>query len=100
MRLNGSSISELLGHSDIEIVTAETGSDALRFSPHAHCDCVVLDLKLPDMTGFEILEKLKADELLSDVPVVVFTGRELTAEEDARLAHHGAEHRGERRRIA
>ena len=37
------------------------------------------------MTGFEILEKLKADESLSDVPVVVFTGRELTAEEDARL---------------
>ena len=79
------SISELLGHSDIEIVTAETGSDALRILRMEPCDCVVLDLKLPDMTGFEILEKLKADELLSDVPVVVFTGRELTAEEDARL---------------
>jgi CheY-like chemotaxis protein len=37
------------------------------------------------MTGFEILEKLKADESLSDIPVVVFTGRELTAEEDATL---------------
>jgi len=46
---------------------------------------VVLDLKLPDMSGFEILEKLRADECLSDVPVVVFTGRELTAEEDAKL---------------
>ena len=46
---------------------------------------MVLDLKLPDMTGFEILEKLKADESLSDMPVVVFTGRELTAEEDATL---------------
>ena len=79
------SISELLGHSDIEIVTAETGSDALRILRMEPCDCVVLDLKLPDMTGFEILEKLKADESLSDVPVVVFTGRELTAEEDARL---------------
>ena len=79
------SISELLGHSDIEIVTAETGSDALRILRMEPCDCVVLDLKLPDMTGFEILEKLKADKSLSDVPVVVFTGRELTAEEDARL---------------
>jgi CheY-like chemotaxis protein len=50
-----------------------------------NCDCVVLDLKLPDMSGFEILEELRADRDLSDLPVVVFTGRELTAEEDARL---------------
>src|SRR5215475_3985340 len=49
------------------------------------CDCVVLDLKLPDMSGFEVLEHIRGDEGLSDVPVVVFTGRELTAEEDARL---------------
>ena len=91
------SISELLGHSDIEIVTAETGSDALRILRMEPCDCVVLDLRLPDMTGFDILEKLKADESLSDVPVVVFTGRELTAEEDARLHTMAREHRGERR---
>ncbi|MBV9572035.1 MAG: HAMP domain-containing protein [Alphaproteobacteria bacterium] len=78
-------ISELLGHDDIEIVTAGSGAaalDALRESP---VDCVVLDLRLPDMTGFEVLEKLKADPTLSDIPVVVFTGRELSAEEDAQL---------------
>ena len=79
------SISELLGHDDIEIVTAETGSDALRILRMEPCDCVVLDLRLPDMTGFEILESLRADAALSDVPVVVFTGRELSAEEDAQL---------------
>jgi CheY-like chemotaxis protein len=45
----------------------------------------VLDLRLPDMSGFEVLEQLSADAELSDVPVVVFTGRELSAEEDARL---------------
>ena len=49
------------------------------------CDCVVLDLRLPDMSGFEVLEELSGDAKLSDVPVVVFTGRELSAEEDAEL---------------
>jgi CheY-like chemotaxis protein len=45
----------------------------------------VLDLRLPDMSGFEVLENLRVDTKLSDVPVVVFTGRELSAEEDAEL---------------
>jgi CheY-like chemotaxis protein len=49
------------------------------------CDCVVLDLRLPDMSGFEVLEQLSEKADLRDVPVVVFTGRELTAEEDAQL---------------
>jgi CheY-like chemotaxis protein len=49
------------------------------------CDCVVLDLRLPDMSGFEVLEKMRGESALADVPVVVFTGRELSAEEDARL---------------
>jgi CheY-like chemotaxis protein len=79
------SIAELLGHDDIEIVPAGTGSEALTVLRQDPCDCVVLDLRLPDMSGFEVLEELRADANLSDVPVVVFTGRELSAEEDARL---------------
>src|SRR5262245_1733241 len=79
------SINELLGHDDIEIVTADTGAGALAALRQQPCDCVVLDLRLPDMSGFEVLEQIRADEALSDVPVVVFTGRELTAEEDAQL---------------
>jgi HAMP domain-containing protein/CheY-like chemotaxis protein/signal transduction histidine kinase len=79
------SIAELLGHDDIEIVPAGTGAEALSVLRQDPCDCVVLDLRLPDMTGFEVLEELRADSNLSDVPVVVFTGRELSAEEDAQL---------------
>src|SRR5213082_3850547 len=79
------SITELLGHDDIEILTADTGADALSTLRSRPCDCVVLDLRLPDMSGFEVLDRLRNDETLSNVPVVVFTGRELSAEEDAEL---------------
>ena len=79
------SITELLGHDDIEIVTVGTGGDALSTLRDTACDCVVLDLRLPDMTGFEVLEKIREDVSLSEVPVIVFTGRELSAEEDAQL---------------
>ncbi|WP_342804232.1 HAMP domain-containing protein [Bradyrhizobium sp. CSA112] len=79
------SITELLGHDDIEILTADTGAGALSTLRNQPCDCVVLDLRLPDMSGFEVLDRLRNDESLSNVPVVVFTGRELSAEEDAEL---------------
>jgi HAMP domain-containing protein/CheY-like chemotaxis protein/signal transduction histidine kinase len=79
------SIRELLGHDDIEIVNAGTGDEALATLRNGPCDCVVLDLRLPDMSGFEVLERMRADDALTDVPVVVFTGRELSAEEDAQL---------------
>jgi len=79
------SIRELLNYDDIEIDTAETGLGALNSLREQQYDCVVLDLRLPDMTGFEVLEEIKRDDALSEVPVVVFTGRELSAEEDAQL---------------
>ena len=79
------SMRELLGHDDIEIVNVATGAAALSVLREEQCDCVVLDLRLPDMSGFEVLERMRADTALADVPVVVFTGRELSVEEDALL---------------
>src|SRR5262249_12159935 len=79
------SIRELLGHDDIEIVNAASGEEALNLLREQQCDCVVLDLRLPDMSGLEVLERMRADTSLADLPVVVFTGRELTIEEDAQL---------------
>ena len=79
------SIDALLGHDDIEIVNASTGGDALNALRDSPCDCVVLDLKLPDMSGFDVLDEMRRDTSLADVPVVVFTGKELSPEEDTRL---------------
>jgi HAMP domain-containing protein/signal transduction histidine kinase/DNA-binding response OmpR family regulator len=79
------SIRELLGHDDIDVTVLATGTEALHAVHQDPFDCVVLDLRLPDMSGFEILGKLAESPSLSELPVVVFTGKELTAEEDARL---------------
>jgi CheY-like chemotaxis protein/HAMP domain-containing protein len=79
------SITELLGFDDIEIVTVGSGVEALDALHGDPFDCIVLDLRLPDMSGFEVLEHVRDDEALRDIPVVVFTGKQLTGEEDARL---------------
>jgi len=79
------SITALLEHDDIEIVTAGTGGEGLDLLNEQRFDCVVLDLRLPDMSGFDVLEALRSDDSLSEIPVIVFTGRELSAEEDAQL---------------
>src|SRR5581483_6599282 len=78
-------VSELLSHPDIEIDMTDTGRSALDKLRAERFDCMVLDLRLPDMSGFDVLEEMQKDEALADLPVVVFTGRELSAEEDARL---------------
>ncbi|HUR40715.1 MAG TPA: HAMP domain-containing protein [Verrucomicrobiae bacterium] len=79
------SISALLGEDDIEITTVGTGAEALATLTVETYDCAVLDLRLPDMTGFDVLERIKDHQSLADLPVVVFTGKELSPDEDARL---------------
>jgi signal transduction histidine kinase/DNA-binding response OmpR family regulator/HAMP domain-containing protein len=79
------SIAELLGYRDIEMVSVGTGGEALEAMLDRKFDCVVLDLRLPDISGFELLERVHAQPALTDVPVVVFTGKELNAEEQTRL---------------
>jgi CheY-like chemotaxis protein len=79
------SLLELLGHDDVNVTTAGTGAEALEVLREQRADCVVLDLRLPDITGFELLEEIQKDPALRDVPVVVFTGKELTEEEELRL---------------
>jgi CheY-like chemotaxis protein/two-component sensor histidine kinase len=79
------SIKELLGYDDIDVTVASTGAEAIELAKDEGFDCVVLDLRLPDISGFDVLDKFSDIPSLSDLPVVVFTGKELTPEEDARL---------------
>ena len=79
------SIRELLGSGDIDIAVVDTGETALSVLGTQKFDCVVLDLRLPDMSGFEVLERINRSPSLRELPVVVFTGRDLSPEEDARL---------------
>jgi len=79
------SIQALLVEDDIDVTVVSTGHDALAASAEHAFDCVVLDLRLPDMTGFELLERFHQTEHGAELPVIVFTGRDLSPEEDARL---------------
>jgi HAMP domain-containing protein/CheY-like chemotaxis protein/signal transduction histidine kinase len=79
------SIVELLDYKDIETHAVATGAEALEAMLDRPFDCIVLDLRLPDMSGFELLEKIRAEPALTDIPVVVFTGKDLTVEEEATI---------------
>jgi CheY-like chemotaxis protein len=79
------SIRELLGYDDIDVTTVSSGEEAVKAVIEQSFDCVVLDLRLPDISGFEVLERFRDTPSLCDLPVVVFTGKELSPEEDARL---------------
>jgi len=74
----------LIGDGDIQVDEAETGEQALKALRTTSYDCVVLDLKLPDMTGEEILTRLEAEGVPLP-PVVVHTARDLTAKEEMGL---------------
>ncbi|HEV7404462.1 MAG TPA: response regulator, partial [Chthoniobacteraceae bacterium] len=79
------SIIELLGYQDIDLKAVSTGAEALEAMLDEPFDCVVLDLRLPDMSGFELLDRVQDEPALNDVPVVVFTGKELTGDEEHRI---------------
>ncbi|MBW3550003.1 MAG: response regulator [Proteobacteria bacterium] len=79
------SIEELIRHDDLAIDTVGTGTEALAALDATRYDCAVVDLRLPDMSGFELLDRIQAQPTLHELPIVVFTGKDLSAEEDLRL---------------
>ena len=83
--LERNSVVALLQHDDIQIDTVGTGGEAYQKLMDEQFDCCVLDLRLPDMSGYTLLEKMQGEAALREVPVVVFTGKELDGEEERQL---------------
>jgi HAMP domain-containing protein/CheY-like chemotaxis protein len=82
-------IVELIEHEDVEITPVESAEKALEeLNSGKHYDCVVLDLGLRDMSGFDFLEKVKSDPAKSDLPIIVYTGKELTQAEETKIRRY------------
>jgi PAS domain S-box-containing protein len=79
------SVRKLLEGSDIVISEAATGQVALQYLATQQFDCMILDLSLPDISGFELLNRLDSDESLPKCPVIIYTGKELSPEENQEL---------------
>ncbi|HXM35834.1 MAG TPA: response regulator, partial [Pyrinomonadaceae bacterium] len=72
---------ELIGNTDVKTTAVGNGREALAALKDERFDCLVLDLKLPDMSGFELIESIKRDLGSGELPIVVYTGRDLTRKE-------------------
>ncbi|PYR15340.1 MAG: histidine kinase [Acidobacteria bacterium] len=80
-----SSIVELIGNDDVHVTAVATGEEALDAIEQKPYDCMVLDLGLSDMSGFELLEELRKRERLGQLPVIVYTGKALSKREETKL---------------
>jgi signal transduction histidine kinase/DNA-binding response OmpR family regulator/CHASE3 domain sensor protein len=79
------SIRQLLGSEDVQITGVATAAEAFTQLQQVTFDCMVVDLSLPDLSGYELLEKMAQQDDVSFPPVIVYTGRSLTREEEQRL---------------
>jgi len=70
------------------VLEATSGRDGLKMAYEYHPDLIVLDLMMPDIDGFEILEKLQGDDALREIPVIIYSGKDLTQEEQNRVREH------------
>jgi CheY-like chemotaxis protein len=82
------SIVSLIGDSDVRIVTVETGQAALEALGQQHFDCMVLDLTLPDVSGFDLLDQIGKLPAVRDLPIVIYTAAELSRKEVTKLKRY------------
>lgn len=81
-------LSKLLGTRGVETIGVQSASECLELLKSSTYDCMVLDLSLPDASGFSLLEKLSGDDTYSFPPVIVYTGRELGDDEEQQLRRY------------
>jgi CheY-like chemotaxis protein len=86
--LQRESVIRLIGDEDIEIIAVGSGGEALELLRKRVFDCMITDLHLPDMQGGELLKQMAAEEIVSFPPVIVYTGRNLTRDEEAELQRY------------
>ena len=83
--LQRDSVSRLIGDEDIEITAVALAGEALEKLRDTVFDCMIIDLKLPDMLGNELLRRMAEEDICSFPPVIVYTGRNLTRDEETEL---------------
>jgi CheY-like chemotaxis protein/putative methionine-R-sulfoxide reductase with GAF domain len=83
-------IRKIVGGEDINVTEAKSGKEALRMIDEKDFDCMVLDLGLPDLNGFELLRKMQLLKKENLPPVIVYTGRDLSKEENAELQKYAS----------
>jgi CheY-like chemotaxis protein len=82
------SLRKLLGSQDVETIGASTAAECLARLKSETFDCMVLDLSLPDASGHALLETLSREDAYSFPPVIVYTGRDLSPDEEQRLRRY------------
>src|SRR3984885_1378689 len=75
----------VLGNGGYRLLEARGGNEGLRFAKESKPDLIILDLSMPDLSGFEVLDQLKMDPKTQQIPVVIYTSQRLDSEERARL---------------
>jgi signal transduction histidine kinase/CheY-like chemotaxis protein/CHASE3 domain sensor protein len=86
--LQRDAVAKLLTSHDVETVTAGTAAGCLALLKEQTFDCMVLDLSLPDASGYSLLETLSKESAYAFPPVIVYTGRELSADDEQRLRRY------------
>ena len=81
-------VAKLLTSQEVETVVAGTAAECLRRLKSETFDCMVLDLSLPDASGFSLLETLSQESAYSFPPVIVYTGRDLSADDEQKLRRY------------
>ncbi|WP_454191440.1 response regulator [Paenibacillus sp. Marseille-Q7038] len=79
------SMVELIQHNDVAITAVSTGAEALRVLDREHFDCMVMDLGLSDISGFDLLDQIRTNPKLKQLPIIIYTGKELDRTEEIEL---------------